>query len=166
MFTPDPKAKEFQQAAKGESVPAEKSEAEKEDSTASPIIPVETTKKNGSMNKSTKNTEAMPKLFPKLNKDTLASIKFSTIDNGGEKGVSEEDNPLKEFFRVNELSHLYELFAKLKITENSITALNETSLEQIGVQGEDKKKMLEAIENFRKMKQAALDSINQLDEKQ
>jgi len=84
-----------------------------------------------------------------LGKDPKKLIKVERMKEE-KQGKIEEKDPLKRFLKENELEQLYEKFSAFGINESDVMTLNDVSLEQLGITGEDKRKLLNAIENSKK----------------
>ncbi len=99
--------------------------------------------------------------LPTLTKDTLQFLRSGSDDEEDKEEPIEAD-PLLAFLRENNLKHLYKNFAQFGITGDSVFAMTDVSLEQLGITGEDKRKILLAIQRENESSNRAYDSVKEL----
>ena len=75
------------------------------------------------------------------------------------KVVSDDDPTLTQFLKQNKLGHLTGRFIKYGITESFLLKMNETEVNQLGLDTEDKIKLLEALEKTKNAGQRAIANL-------
>ncbi len=78
-------------------------------------------------------------------------------------GEQKDEDLLLQFLKENGLEHLASKFAKFGLTESNLMTLSETNLEQLDVKGEDKVRLLEALENTKTAGQRAMANLVDFD---
>lgn len=99
--------------------------------------------------------------LPVITSDTLQFLRSGSDDESEDDEKVEEDQ-LHIFLQENGLSHLYEKFTQFGITETNVMTLTELTLEQLGITGEDKEKLLQAIQESQKSNLSSLASIKEM----